>query len=151
MKMLTVLALSLLTLGADAFGALSEMTLDLDGVSNSPILVRGESLPAFTARIRAELTCENLGAKLNDYHQTRSELDDNVTRSFQAVSSSLDRWDAELYRIVGRSDVRYTGALGRYAREIDNYNYNLRDNQIKLQTYVTLYNERLSECLRRAQ
>lgn len=151
MKMLTVLALSLLAFGADAFGALTEATLSFDENRANPILVRGESLSAFSARIRSELTCENLGTKLYDYQQTRTQLDDNASRSFYAVSNSLDQWDAELYRIVGVPNMRYTGALGRYARDIDTYNYNLRENQLKLQTYVILYNERLGECLRRAE
>lgn len=148
MKAILVLAVTLVS--ASAFASLSQ-PMPLSPAPESPILMRGEQLNQFTARVRSELTCENLTAKLNDYNQTRSQHDQAVADSFNAVSNSLDQWDAELYRVVGRQGFRYTGALGQYARRVDEYAYELGQDQLKLNTYITLFNERLTECTQRAR
>jgi hypothetical protein len=117
----------------------------LVSIQSGPILVRGETIGDFSSRVREEITCENLGTKFHDYQATRADLDRNVKDSFDGVSRSLYGWDAELYRIARRG-FSYTGALGSYARQVDEYAYNLAIDQAKLQVFTSVFGSKMSEC-----
>ena len=127
--------------------SVSQAGLQLGNLSlSNPIIIDGESLPSFANRVRAEITCENLFEKLNDYQKARVDIDQAMRDSFNNISNILYQWDAELYRIIGRPGVSYSGALGRYARAVGDYNYQSAEVQNKLQTYVTIFGERLTLC-----
>ena len=120
--------------------------LNLVAAGADPILVDGESLPSFSNRVRMEITCLNLQQKLTDYQASRADLDRNIASSVGAVTNALYRWDSELYRIVGRTDVRYTGALGRAGNELEAYNLRLQQAHQKLQAYIEIFSQRMTEC-----
>lgn len=112
----------------------------------NPIIIDGESMPRFTSRVRAEITCDNLVEKLNEYQTTRVQLDQAIRETFQNITNVLYQWDAELYRVMGRPGVQYSGALGRYARSIADYNSKTIEMQNKLQVYMDIFSERMTGC-----
>jgi hypothetical protein len=120
-------------------------TFSFESMVESRLLNPAESVQDFTNRIRAEVRCENLSAKLAEYRESRAALDDDAKQSYAYISQSLDKWDAQLWNLSGHA-FTYNGALGQYARKIDEYAANLTTNLTKLQIFLTTFESKLGEC-----